>query len=145
MLRSPRPPGSLSEDGILKKQGLRKKEKQSNNSTDITQNKNSWHSHYDGDDKESVLMNLKAHKPKSARGYARYSVILLRLQKDARTDRPPPGHYNQWAGVSPKKVENLRAEDSGLYEVVVQTSKISSLNATRQTKQKKPTTLLTQK
>ena len=40
------------------------------NTTSITQTENMWQSHYDRDDRESVLMNLKDHKPKSAKGYS---------------------------------------------------------------------------
>ena len=91
----------------------------------------------DGDDKENVLMNLKAHKPKSAKGCSLYSVLYLRVLKPARTDRLPPGHKYQCAGVARETVEFLPSEDSGLHEVVAQTSKISAQNATRHAKRKK--------
>ena len=52
--------GSTEEE---RRRGERRREKQSNESADITKNKNSWHSHNDRDNKESVLMNLKTIKP----------------------------------------------------------------------------------
>ena len=95
------------------------------------------HNHYDGDDRESVLMNLKDHKPKSAKGCSLYSVIYFGVLKPARTDRLPPSHDCQWAGVARETVELLPSEDSGLHEVVAQTRKISAQNATRHAKRKK--------
>ena len=45
-------------------------------------------SHYDNDDKENALTNLKDHKPKSAKGYFQYSEGYLRLQNPHEpTDR----------------------------------------------------------